>query len=817
MPRIRQEFARPSLKSAAPIAQPVLPRDGEDSRLRQRLMFAIGPTLLIAMGVTVVASAQSNSPFATERKTQAWETPAAAQPIPSVEPRSPATQPVPASVNRGLAGPAPSLRLRSAPQTQSDAMTGRVAPKPAAQPTPARRSAPAPVSAAPDRPAPVETRVIADVPETAPSVASPLSTGTVLTPEQVRQRMAPSGRSASLGATSTGAPYGTRAIPDRWALGSNHSAGIQSGSSFNASSQSWSAQSRTVTDTQESVPTRQAGAYQPRQNERGATDWSEFEPEAPLPYAYYPPGTQPSAQRMAQQGQNQSRMGQDPQASPYARSQNRPQAWEQGAQPSQTSPYQAQPQNPSTATQGPFSPGPNARVPQGQQPVPQQTPQQPGPYDHYYQDGYTPGPFDTPQQSGSYTGPQSGPYSGPQSGPMDQGQQAPRSWFDRIGLGALSTFIRGGLRLGAGAQENDSWGEVFIGDADIEAEVSAVTQGGLEWGIHGQVRGQYDEGRKGFTRRLPDCPPTLMGCPSVLVAGTPTAVRGHTSQFYTFGPDVGEDTRIALESAHLFLRSAYGDVTVGRDDGAAYLFSLGAPTLLNVGASNSGVDYTGLDAVRTRNEASGFAEKITYTSPRLLGDQVGIGIQIGASYAPDAEACGVDYCVEPNSIAGVVAPEIEDVLEAGIALDRTFASGMSVEGTLTYARGSEQSGLAELDDLQTFGAGVEVKLSDWALGGSFLQSNQGLMAGDYTAYDVGLTWQPSQLGFTLGYGHAEDDLVGLTSDQFVGGVTFDLNERIRLGAGVQYTDRETRRDVAGTAQFGSEKATALFIEGGLKF
>ena len=43
------------------------------------------------------------------------------------------------------------------------------------------------------------------------------------------------------------------------------------------------------------------------------------------------------------------------------------------------------------------------------------------------------------------------------------------------------------------------------------------------------------------------------------------------------------------------------------------------------------------------------------------------------------------------------------------------------------------------------------------------------------------------------YGHAEDDLVSLKSDQFTGGISYDINERIRIGAGAQYVDRETLR------------------------
>lgn len=428
-------------------------------------------------------------------------------------------------------------------------------------------------------------------------------------------------------------------------------------------------------------------------------------------------------------------------------------------------------------------------------------------------------PYENPPASGPFSKPYPGDAPYPE-GPYGYDQPRRTGFFSRLGLGGITALIRGAVRAGVGAREsNGDWEETFIGDADLDIELSSVTRSGLEWGVHGQVRAQYDTDRKGFVRRLPDCPPTLAGCASITVPGSPTpaSVRGHTSQFYTSGPDVAEDGQFALESAHAFLRSAYGDVTVGLDDGAAYLFSLGAPTLLNVGASNSPVDYTGLDAVKTVNDASGFSEKVTYTSPRLLGDQVGIGVQFGLSYAPDASACGVDYCVDLNDIPNVVAPDIQDIFEAGLALDRTFAPGISMEATGTYAMGKEKSGLAGLDDLQAYNAGLEFKFHSVTLGGSWLKSNQGVMNGDYDAYDVGVTWKPSRLGFTLGYGHAEDELVGLESDQIAGGVSWDFNEHARISLGGQYADRETIRDVGGVAQAGSEDATSVFIEGAFRF
>ncbi len=398
-------------------------------------------------------------------------------------------------------------------------------------------------------------------------------------------------------------------------------------------------------------------------------------------------------------------------------------------------------------------------------------------------------------------------------------QAQPKSWADRMGLSNIATTVSGYLKFGAAATERNDWDADFIADGSLRAEASAITQGGLEYGVGGEVRAQYDKYRRGFGGLVGDCPPGVVGCASVDIAGTPTGVRGHTSRFYTNGLSEAKDGEIQLEGAYLFLRSAYGDVTVGRDDGAAYLFSLGAPTLVSVGASNSPADYTGLDAVKTINEPSGFAEKITYTSPRLLGDTVGVGVQFGASYAPNARACGVDYCVkrQGTDVTGTLAPELEDVMEFGLALDRKFDNGLSVEATATYATAKEDSGLAVFDDLQAFGLGVELGYMDWTVGGSYLDSNNGLANGDYSAWDVGLTWQPAAWGVTLGYGSAEDKNIGLKSDQAILGLSYDINDNYRIGTGVQYIDRQVPVNLGGIVAPTSEDATAIFIEGRVTF
>ncbi len=395
------------------------------------------------------------------------------------------------------------------------------------------------------------------------------------------------------------------------------------------------------------------------------------------------------------------------------------------------------------------------------------------------------------------------------------------SWLQRLGLGNVQTEFTGHARLGAAAlaRSNEDTKAETIVDLDARLEASAITEGGLEYGAGVRVRAQRDRYRRGFGGRVGDCPATDPACASVNIGGNVRPIKGHTSQFYTSGPDDRRETEAAIEGAYLFMRSSYGDVTLGLDDGVASLFSLGAPSVSAVNASNSTVDYTGLDSVKTWNDASGFAPKISYVSPRLLGDQIGVGVQFGLSYAPSAKACGVDYCIKdnPSGIGEPFAPEIKNIFEAAVSLDRTFSNGFSAEITGTYARGSEDSGTPGFANLTSYGAGLEMKYTDFTLGTSLLKSNNGFAGqGDYTAYDFGLKWQPSKWGFSASYGHADDDLAKLTSDQAVLGLSYDLG-RFTLGSGVQYITRTVPILTPTGRDARRENATAVFVEAGVDF
>jgi hypothetical protein len=707
----------------------------------KRFFYTAAPLAIIALTGVGLAAAQSSSPFASKKTTQAWETPAQqpASPAPAYNP-APAFNPQPQ-----YAAPNVAPAAYTAPRRIS-------APQYTLPPVPA--SADAPIATAPRRAAPAYATA---------STKNPPKTfgGQSAAPYQPPAAKAYAPPQAQIGSGSALPPAGSNYVytPPPAPIQSQQTAGQPT---YVAQAPNFGS------------PTPPTGSSAPI-----------AAPSSGSPYAPRRAGAQ--AQTSVPQ-----------------------QYW---TPPSSTS---------STTTQQTWGEYERTRMPQAKFQAQSQVQSNAG--SPYAPNGYRPaGPQSGYQSPTPPTGlpPTGAPYPG---GPYTPAPQQPRSWKDKLGLGNIATLLRGAFTVGAAATNrtqpdnqfgpDDGWSEDFIGDADLEFEASAITQGGLEYGINLGGRAQYDPYRRGFGGRLPDCPPTETGCSGNTAALT-SGRRGHASGFYSGGEDIAKDAQFALESAHVFLRSAYGDVTLGRDDGAAYLFSLGAPTLLAVGASNSPVDYTGYDSVKTVNDASGFSEKITYTSPRLLGDQIGVGVQFGASYALDADVCGVDYC-NGKTINGIIQPEIEDVVELGVALDRTFTNGLSVELTGTYARGAESSGLDGLDDLESFGTGLEFGYGDFTLGGSYLQSNNGLLDGDYTAYDAGLTWQPGALGFTLGYGHAEDDNVGLKSDQATFGVTYDF-DKFTVGTGVQYVDRDVNGLQLGIPTTLNQKATSVFVQGGFKF
>jgi len=413
--------------------------------------------------------------------------------------------------------------------------------------------------------------------------------------------------------------------------------------------------------------------------------------------------------------------------------------------------------------------------------------------------------------------------------PQGQAPTTRRSWAQKLGLGNISTKVFGHARAGAAARDlstpaDDGWEEAFVLDGYLGGEVSAITQTGIEYGVSLGVRGAYSDDGTLFGGSIGDCALGTAGCSGqVVIAGTPLALRGHSSQLFTGSFVADDEARAAIESAHIFVRTGYGDLTLGRDTGAAELFSLGAPQIDGtLGLMRGRSDFTGLSIAKSVNDPTGYAEKVTYTSPRLGGDRIGIGAQIGASYTPDVDACGAYTCYRRNGSSkagGSAGAVLEDAWEVGISLDRTMGD-IKAELTGTYATAGLKNSLAAFDDLQSWGIGAELSWRDFTLGGGYLSSNNALADGDWSSWDAGLAWNRGPWGARIAYAHSEDDNVNVEADEYTLGMTRALSlagNEIIVGAGVQRVNRTAPYVTGGAVGQQDEDATAIYIETGWTF
>ena len=390
-------------------------------------------------------------------------------------------------------------------------------------------------------------------------------------------------------------------------------------------------------------------------------------------------------------------------------------------------------------------------------------------------------------------------------------------------------------------------------DIDARARFSGFTNQGDEYGIGARLRIQKETGFRGTN--------TFVGaCQTQACQSNENAIVGHLGRFFRLPTsstsipnreDVlflqGQENNGVIadfEEIYVFLRTSYGDFEGGRTQGIGELFNISALSYSTLKASNSVLDLNARADVQTLNRPAGFSEKITYLSPRFLGDTVGFGVQIGASYALDAYACGVDYCVQrprPSQTSfpervdrQIISAPLSHIFEVGIAIDRRWKFGLKTELALSFAHAnldentSLQLGIVPkqfFTNLRQYNAGIELSYHKWRFSSSYLYSNNALSSQDvlqgtpqtmrmssksYTGFDSSLSYGEKNkgVGISLAYGRGRDAAQSFYTDQAVLSAKYDYG-KVRISAGVKYG--YYRDNII------SQKPVSLFIEWGYFF
>lgn len=264
-----------------------------------------------------------------------------------------------------------------------------------------------------------------------------------------------------------------------------------------------------------------------------------------------------------------------------------------------------------------------------------------------------------------------------------------------------------------------------------------------------------------------------------------TAPTGAFSGLSAAPPIETSDLRARLETAYLQVDGGYGELRIGKDRGVASRFHEGAKSVLSHGRLDSALlDPTGLSTIRSRHDLTGPSAKISYASPRL------IGVRAGASFTPDADADGLDR--RPAASAGGLAPETQNAIELALNASRRFReSGWRIDLGLAWSSADVSStGLTPgYGTAETWSAGTRIERDDWTFGTSWLESDNGLSNGAYSAWSAGLHKEAYDTEFSAEYGESKEDLTSLDSTGWRIGAAHRLTPDTKIA--IAYLNDET--------------------------
>lgn len=338
--------------------------------------------------------------------------------------------------------------------------------------------------------------------------------------------------------------------------------------------------------------------------------------------------------------------------------------------------------------------------------------------------------------------------------------------------------------------------EIFLTDLKADLRAERVLENGAEIGLQLGGRVQLDHPqRSGFSGQLG----------GGALSDTSPAPRGAFTGLTAGGAAEDSGVRAAFETAFAYIDGGYGELLIGRDIGVARRFHEGAESVFRRHtAINPSLDTSGLASVLTRNDLSGPAAKVSYTTPRLLG------VKLGASYAPRANIRGLDR--DPGRrVAGVEEPRLENIAEAAINVSRRLREyDTRISGYGAFSRADVETGPWRLaaGTVEVWSAGGRIERDGLSFGADWLTTDNG--GGRYSAWSVSASAEKFGFDWSTSFGRSDDSLLETIGRGASFGVSKRYFQQIRIGIGVQ-------TQILSPQQGTTQRSTGPVIEMSLQY
>ena len=309
------------------------------------------------------------------------------------------------------------------------------------------------------------------------------------------------------------------------------------------------------------------------------------------------------------------------------------------------------------------------------------------------------------------------------------------------------------------------------------------------------------------------------------------------NEFSGQAPAGAGDTFKSQES-YAYFSGYWGRVNFGKEDGAAYLLQVAAPSAdenydglrqyispFNIASTAQGAFVLNNTVLDYAQDSTGYANKLTYLTPQFGG------FQFGVSYTPDVggdTAIGAGGLLhggfprgfdtsnafgnhDSNTIGGVPANSFGSAWEGSGRWEGQWRNfGITAGGGYTHVYSESESVAPGATDLSEYNGGVNVAFGAFNVGGAYLHNSGGLAAESTGRTYVGgidYTVGPVKFGGSWLNNHQEEGpgVGSLRTNRYTGGAVYTYGPGMTFRGSVSYLN--TRSSTPGSV--GVDGATGL--------
>lgn len=248
-------------------------------------------------------------------------------------------------------------------------------------------------------------------------------------------------------------------------------------------------------------------------------------------------------------------------------------------------------------------------------------------------------------------------------------------------------------------------------------------------------------------------------------------------------------TSVETDEAYAYFAGNWGRVNLGKEDGAAYLLQVAAPSadsnIDGLRTNIQGVNTLGVTLDYDHADFRG-AQRVTYLTPKFSGFQA--GVSYAADDSDNATSGGASFAG-----LGTDSPnQFENLMEAGVRWDGEFEGfGLSAGAGYSHAEVQTVPATAAIvvgdaaGDTNTWNAGLNVAFQGFSVGGAYLNSETDVFttAGATTETEaetkvwvLGAAWDNGPYHVGASYLNGEIEALGVSADA----------DRYTVGAGYTY-------------------------------